>query len=59
MTYQFPKQGDVFLVEDLFQQNRVEDQRLLLPMCEVAPNTQRRTSLDALPPSTGQCLRDR
>ena len=34
------------------------DHRLLLPMCEVAPNAQRRTSLEALPPSTGRsCIR--
>ena len=29
-------------------------QRLLLPMSEVAPNTQSRTSLEAFPPSTGR-----
>ena len=29
-------------------------QRLLLPMCEVAPRIHRRTSLDALPPRTGR-----
>ena len=29
-------------------------QRLLLPMCDVAPKTHNRTSLDALPPNTGR-----
>ena len=31
-------------------------QRLLLPMCEVAPKTHNRTSLDELPPNTGRSV---
>ena len=31
-------------------------QRLLLPMCEVAPNTQSRTSLEEFPPKTGRSV---